>query len=476
MKRTVLILAFCIMFSGLANAEIKFSEIDSTTIVGPGEIAEYNLKLENLDSDELNLQLKADPFVGLPSSYIEYVMINPNIITLKGHESAEINVKIKIKEDALTQKRYKTYIIASALNKELEEKYDLQAFVKEPDQKLSMYIKEYPESIEAGNDFIVTLRLENNVRESLSNINIYVSSELFEEHSTVQLFEGQERDVVYSLPVDSTTNQGEYTLNARAFYGEELQSSEEVKFSIGLNEEIETNVQEVNGFLYKQITVTKTNKGNYNAGASYDLKLGVIEDLFAKYSIRPTLEDENEMRWSFNLEPGESYVIEIKIDYRPITIAVVAIITFALLVWYWMSKSVIAKKEVFKLKQTTDGLSDFKILLHIKNNTNHKIKNLVIVEVLPKIINPLPKFGTLQPNNTERGEKGVRMTWRIPELIRGEERIISYDVEARMKVIGQFSLPQTMVKYDNPQGRTITLKSNRLSVSSGFLSELKKKG
>ncbi|MFH1972860.1 MAG: hypothetical protein ABIJ18_05275 [archaeon] len=477
MKKILLIsLILILSIFCVSGSELAFVEESSTTIVEPGEIGEYNLELTNLGSQELQVQIKADPFAGLPSTYIEYVMVDPDVVVIKGHESVDVNVKIKVKDSAITQKRYRTYITATALNVEgIEEKYNLQVFAKEPDKKISMYLKEYPEVIEPGNDFRVVLSLDNNIPESLSNVNIYVSSELFDEHEVIQLFESQEREVEYSFPIDSSAEPGSYDLSVRVFYEEEMQGVEEVEFTIGLLSDVSETVEDVDKFLLREIKVTKINNGNYVVGDGYDLELGKIERYFARYSLRPTYKDDYGSHWSINLEPGEEKTISIRIDYRPVAISLLVVIVFVLLMWYWMSKGVILKKEVFKLRQTSEGISDFKILLHVKNNTNKTVKNLLLIEMLPRVINPLPRFGTLRPNNVQKGEKGVRMIWRIPELLKGEERIISYDVEAKMKIIGQFMLPQAIVKYKTHRGRVMASKSNRLSVVSGFLTEGKKK-
>ena len=477
MKKLLIISMFLVLFLGVVSAsEFAIYEIDSTTIIEPGEVSEYTLRISNLQSSVLNIQIQGDSFVGLPSSSLEYVRVEPSIITLGSHESQEVLVEIKLKEDAITQKRYKTYVTATVLNKEgIEEKFNLDVFAKEPEKKISIYVKDFPETIEPGKDFIFTLRLENNVPESLNNVNVYVTSELFEDHQTIQLFETQEREMEFNFPIESTAPSGAYEFGVRVFYGDEMQGSTEEDFSISLNKDVTESIEDVAKFLHRDITVTKTNNGNYVVGESYDLELGPIEKWFARYSIRPTYKDSVGSHWSFNLEPGENYSINAKIDYRPLVIALIAIIVFTLLMVYWLSKGVIVKKEVFKLKQTSEGVSDFKIMLHIKNNTNKTVKNLMLIEMLPRVINPLPKFGTLRPNNVQKGEKGVRMIWRIHELLKGEERIISYDVEAKMKIIGQFMLPQAMAKYRTHRGKVMASKSNRLSVFSGFLSEGKKK-
>jgi len=477
MKRGIIVILMVFLLIGVVSAaDLSFYELDSTTIVEPGETAEYNLRVTNLGNSEVQLQVQADPFAGLPNSEFEFIFSDPNVFTLGAFESTEVNIQISVKEGTITQKRYNTYVTLESLNIEgIEETYNLDVFVKEPDQKISMYVKDYPESVAPGKDYTFTVRLENNVPESLSNVNVYVSSALFEEHATIQLFEDQERDIEYSVPIESLAEPGDYELSVRVFYEEDLQSSEEVDFIVEVSTDISETVEDSDRFLFREITVTKLNNGNSVVAEGYDLELNVFEKWFSKYSIRPTYKDSTGSHWNFNLDPGEEYTINIKIDHRPLVVALIVIIVFALLMWYWMSKGVIIKKEVFKLKQTSEGVSDFKILLHVKNNTNKTVKNLMIIEMLPRVINPLPRFSTLKPNNTQKGEKGVRMIWRVNELVKGEERIISYDVEAKMKIIGQFMLPQAIVKYKTHRGKVVTAKSNRLSVASGFLSEGKKK-
>ena len=476
MKRGILlILTFLLCLTLVSAQDLSISEIDSTTIIEPGEVGIYDLRVTNLDAYELQLQIQADPFAGLTSSEIEYVHIDPNFYTLEGHDSVDIQVEIKLAEDATIQKRYQTYITIEALNRDVSEEYSLQVFAKEPEDPISTYVSDIPETIAPGTDLTFTVSLENNMGESLSNVEVYASSEIFESQETIQLFPDQERDLEFNIPIESTTEAKDYTLNVRVYYEEELQATEAETFTVELYEDVSETVEDVDKLLHRIITITKTNNGNDIVGESYDFELGFFENLFASYTIDPTYKDQEGSHWSFNLDPGESYSIQIKVDYRPIFIAIVVLILFSLIAMYWASKGIIIKKSVFKLKQTTEGVSKLKIMLHIKNNTNKTVKKVLLIDILPRIINPSTTFGTLRPNNIERGTKGVRLIWKIPELVKGEERVISYEVEAKMKVFGTFALPPAMVRHKNKRGKVINSKSNKLSVMSGYVEEIRKK-
>jgi hypothetical protein len=57
-------------------------------------------------------------------------------------------------------------------------------------------------------------------------------------------------------------------------------------------------------------------------------------------------------------------------------------------------------------------------------------------------------IGTIQPIKMIADEKGATLLrWEIPEIEPYEERIISYKVKARLKVLGNFSLPPALAKF-----------------------------
>ncbi len=473
MKRGSIILFFTLLLMvGIVSAEegIYFTEINSTTILYPGELGHYTLLLKNNGSQLLKLQIQAEPYVGLPSSDFDYAFVEPNYVELQGHEEVEVEVTLKLKDDAIRQKRYKTYVTAESLN--LEQKYsaqyDLQVFAMPPQDAIYVSLIDSTERVGPGGEFSVSLQLVNNLPQDLSNIDVYVSSDLFEDKQTLELFEEQEKEASFSFTIPQSSTPGEYSFNARVYYEEELSGSVGGSFIVDENLSVSQYNEVVTGFLYEMRTVTITNNGNTEISDNYELNPDFVESLFTSYSLDADYTDENPS-WKYTLAPEEKFVLSSTEDYRPLVVGIVVVLLLGFMAYYLFTKRVTVKKETFKLKYSTDGISEFKVLLHLKNNTNKAIKDISVVDVLPKLIQPKTNFGTLHPSSIERGDKGIRMMWKIPELVSGEERIISYEVDAQFKVIGDISLPNATVKYKTGSNRVVHIRSNKAHVISGIV-------
>ena len=140
-------------------------------MIEPGQIAEYTLVIKNLGPKYYQIQVNGDPYAGLPSSYFEYVFVDPNYIELMGQGEARVNVSILLKDDVTVKKRYETYISVAGINDDtISEKYYMQIFAKEPTEPISLYIAEAAESVAPNNDWILKLGLLNNMNEDLNNI------------------------------------------------------------------------------------------------------------------------------------------------------------------------------------------------------------------------------------------------------------------------------------------------------------------
>ena len=478
MKRgTIIFLIAVLLTLGIVSAEegISITEINSTTILQPEELGEYNLLLTNLGSKELNVQIQAEPYVGLPSSDFEYVFVTPSYVLLQGHEQVELKVEVKLKEDVLRQKRYKTYISASVLNYDNIDTatYDLQVFAMPPESPIKITLPENAQRVGPGSQLELNLLLENVINEDLSNVDVYVTSDLFDDKQTIELFEDQEKELEFGFTIPKDTEPLEYDYNVRIYYGEELRSSADGTFIVDENLNVSSYTETESGFLYSIKTTTITNNGNTIVSDSYDEELTTFESWFTSYSSEPSYNDEfDKPTWTFTLQPNEEFLLESKEDYRSLLVGIIVLLLLGVVGYYLFVKRVTLSKEVFKLKYSTDGVSEFKVLLHLKNNTNKIIKDITIVDVLPKLIQPKTNFGTLHPNGIERGDKGVRIMWKIPELVAGEERVISYEVEAGFRIIGDIALPRATVKYKNAGNRVIHTRSNGVNVVLGIIEKV----
>lgn len=460
-----------------AQEDLTFTEVNATTLLLPGELGSYTLLLSNTDARELQVQVQAEQYAGLPSSNFEYVFVDPEYVVLSGYESAEVTVTIKLKDDALRQKRYETYVTAQALNvDDVSARYDLEVFALPPTSPIGITVSETTERVGPGSQFSVKLHLVNNVPQDLSNIDVYFTSDLFEDKQTIELFEDQEKDLEFAATIPRAAASDEYVFAVRVYYDDALQTSETGTFTVDENLDISQNVVTTTGFLWRKETTTITNNGNVVVSDIISDEPGLVEGWFTGYSLEPSYDDElGRATWSYTIAPGEKFVLAVIVDYRPFAIGIIVVIILGLIGYYLFIKRVHLRKEVLKLKYGLEGVSDFRVLLHLTNNTNKTIKDVTVVDTIPRILQPKMKFGTLHPSGVDRGDKGVRIMWKIPELVPREERVISYDVEAHFKVLGRISLPRAMAKYKNQAGRVVSTGSGSASFLSGMAAHEEKK-
>lgn len=480
MKRGIfIVLLVVVLCSALTLAEegISISEINASKQVEPGQTAVFNLLLTNDGSKEYTVQIQGDPYVGLPSSDFDYLFINPTIITLSGYEQKEITISTKLKSTALRQKRYKTYVTATALNHDgVSTTFDLEVFAMPPQSAITISLPSPETKVGPGGIFALKMTLKNNLQDNLHNIDVHVTSDLFNDQQTIELFKGQSKDLEFYLPISKDAAPKSYSYNVRIYFDKELQGSNQGTITIDENLNVSQHTEISSGFLYTERKTTFINNGNVEVSDSYFEEPSTVASWFTSYSLDPNYDDElGRPTWSFTISPSQSITITSKEDYRPLLFGIIALLLLGIIAYYLFIKRVTVRKEVFKLKYSVDGVSDFKVLLHVKNSTSKPIKDVTIIDVLPKLIQPKTNFGTLHPSGIERGDKGIRMMWKIPELVNGEERVISYEVEAQFKIIGEITLPNATVKYKNKSGRIIHVRSNSVNFLSGIAETVKKR-
>ena len=125
----------------------------------------------------------------------------------------------------------------------------------------------------------------------------------------------------------------------------------------------------------------------------------------------------------------------------------------------------ILTKSVLKIKQEKE-ISDMKILIHIKNNTNKLIKNIKVMDVIPKLAKIHKEFGTVHPTKIQKGAAGHRLIWELDEMEPGEERVFAYKIQSKLPIVGGVKLPPAKATFKVRKTTTKTV-SNPLLLKSG---------
>jgi hypothetical protein len=155
-------------------------------------------------------------------------------------------------------------------------------------------------------------------------------------------------------------------------------------------------------------------------------------------------------------------------NIRPIFYAIIALVLIITL-YYILRSPVLVKKQAINIKMYEGGLSQLKILIHLKNRTANTYSSLVVGERIPKIAEYTPSeaMGNILPSKVLRHEKkGTMLKWSIDSIEPYEERVIIYKIKSKLTIFGRFTLPSTMIKFKDDAGGDYIVYSNKLKLSN----------
>src|SRR3989344_5446553 len=326
-------------------ASVQLSHEDLNARVSPGETAVFSITIKNdrNTADEYSIGinvLDVYPF----SPVIENAELSQRSVKLRPKESATVELRLKIFEDAVPNVNYKTYVIVKSLtNQNIMAKEYLVAYILSPTNMIDISAN-FPSQLIASNDQEFELTLKNKVNRFLKDVEISISSEFLQESFVANISYGTTLVKRIKYDLDPSTKSGIYTLSIKAFYNKNVRGSLLREFEIVKN----PNVLEKNGFesgfLVDVYTFKKENKGNVAMEESVFLPLGSIERYFTRANVKPTKKMDAGFEWAFTLSPGETYLITAKKDYRAVFYGYLIIILFALGLWDHLPKTIMIKK------------------------------------------------------------------------------------------------------------------------------------
>ncbi len=467
MKLLPIIFSFLCIFSYavLAEDEVSAEIIELSSEAEAGGSAEFLVNITNHQIEKDIYRLSYDTRSIAPfSDFASSILIEPSQIKLDSGESGFFHVTIKIIDTANEDRNYETVLSLSSLTKpKIDEKVTLRTYVVSPEDIILIF-PEIPEEIVPGMEASIKIRLKNRSNIKLSNYEILITSDLpqFYKNFVTDFMPNEEIIETLIVKTDQSLSPGNYIVNIKVYdSNSKTRGSYSSAFTITKNENIHEQKEEDAGFMSKKIKITKKNEGNIKSSLAIESKIGFFARLFTKSNPEPEVNDENYI-WRKELLPGDEFTVEYTTNYRPILYGILIIIIAALSMNYLIDSSVLVKKRIYQIKHNQDGLSELKILIHVKNGRREEITNVGIIDVLPNTMGSPEDFGTLKPNTIQQGTKGKRFIWEIDRLASHEERIISYKVKSKLKLIGETKLPPCTVQYKTKKGKIISERSAAL--------------
>lgn len=334
--------------------------------------------------------------------------------------------------------------------------------------KLSFRVVYLRDSISLGeakihpNDNVANLTVKNRLNAHLENLKIHFKSEFFDSVKIISLkpFEETGIEVEISNKPPSLLA-GIYQMSAEVeINGASEKFESEIKY---LEKEGTSIVKESSGILIRQTAITKTNEGNVPVRASIEIRKDIVSRLFTSFSEEPRTSERGGLVvkyvWEKNLQPGESYSISSRTNYTFPFVVLVLIIIIAFLVRVYGMTAVALNKKVHFVK-TKGGEFALRVVLDLKARKN--ITNVQIIDKLPINASLYEQYGK-KPDKID--EKTGQLIWNISRLNRGEERVFSYIIYSKLKIVGRFELPSAVARFESEGKKAETLSNKAYFVS-----------
>ena len=458
----VLLLCFYAVKAEPASVEI----IESMEDVEAGDDAIFKIKITNLQSERDVFKVVGDEFATYPfSEFAALIKTEPAQVKLNPEESAEVIITIKTLDTAKVNTKYTTKIlVASLINS--EEKTTLEVVTQLVSAKnVIEIVPKIPEEITPGVAFTVPIKLKNRAYIPFKDLEVYLSSDTpkIAEKVVVSFKEREEKTESLNVLFNKDTTPGIHTVYIKVYEGESLKGSFSQDVIIIPGEEVAEDVLTDTGFLSSVRTITKVNTGNVISNQRMETHYSLFKRVFTSTDPKAEIEKSNYV-WEFTLEPGEEKEIKIITNYRPLFYGCIIIILFIIGMLFHIERSVVLKKRIFRIKEDTHGISEFKILLHLRNGKRYTLRDVKVLDVLPHVVSATQEFGTLKPTTVQKGKRSARMVWEIGDLEQKEERVLSYKVKSKINLLGEVRLPAATIQFINKKGKVEELKSLKLRV------------
>jgi hypothetical protein len=293
----------------------------------------------------------------------------------------------------------------------------------------------------------IVIKVKNLENTNLEDLKIRFISEFFDYTDSLSLepFESKDITIPVNLEKAKKLNAGLYIINAELNY-----QNIKVPVSGTMNylEKEGLSVREnSSGLIIKSYAIEKVNEGNVNANAKVLISKDIVSRLFSVYSVEPSEINRNGLYvdyiWNKELGPGERFSVAMTTNYTFPFVLVILIIFVAVLAKIYFKTNVTISKRVSFVK-THGEQSALKVTVRVR--AKKTVENIQIIDRVPGGMHIYEKFG-IKPDKVDPSTR--RLIWNISKLNAGEERVYSYIIYSKLKIIGKLELPSATAIFES---------------------------
>jgi len=442
------------MSSAQSNLNVKKTEQDIVIIVERDAPARYNLQIIN--NNNVTDKFEIYSLVG--------VSIAPkNLFTIGQDKNISLDIKINPHEE--TKKDIRGFYTF-----EYQIKGQNTGFFKD---NLKIKIVELKDALKiepisiTPNASTAEIKITNLEKTEIKNISIKADSVFYNLEKTISLKPLEETTI--SVPIDlsslSSLSAGSYDVDVTLELGGiESKLKEKVNY---LEKGGVSVSQDAEGFIIRTETSTKTNEGNIPVAVEIMQTRDIFTRLFTTNSPTPTSAVRDgffvEYLWQDEIAPSESLVVKSTTNYTFPFILIILIIIITLAVKMYIETKLVLRKRVSYVR-TKGGEFALKVTLNLKAKKD--LKDIEITDRIPSVMKLFDKFA-IKPSEID--SKSRKLVWKLSHLNSGEDRVFTYIIYSKIKVVGNFKLPLARANYQVGD-KKMTVNSNRTSFISETIS------
>ena len=205
---------------------------------------------------------------------------------------------------------------------------------------------------------------------------------------------------------------------------------------------------------------TVKNEGNVQNTQEVKYAVTFFEGLLTQGDPQVKKEDgQRYLAWSSTLGPGESTFVYSVTNYRILFylgLFLVAILAFYL---YVRTPLTVKKIAVSSKKDAEGALSEVKVVIEVRNNSNHPVKEVSVLDLIPayatlhKTAEKEEGVESTHPHKISHVREGTKLNWVLNDLEAKEHRVMVYRLKAKLNILGGLSLPRAAAEFARYKGR-----------------------
>nr|AIF18650.1 hypothetical protein [uncultured marine group II/III euryarchaeote KM3_83_G03] len=320
------------------------------------------------------------------------------------------------------------------------------------------------EQVDVRNKVPVNVELKNKNPRDMPELKIIIDGQSFFRDQMISLNPLEEKQLDFLFDPGIEASSGVKTLTVKLILANLTIAEVTREFEVLAFEEVDEEVTKVKNFFQTTGTHVLTNIGNGRDKVRKEMTLPFYKKLFYKFSPNPTKSD-GKYSWAETLNPGESMTIIVVANYNILALVILAGI-LSLISYYIFRSPILLIKEAVMEKEH-NGKTLIKVRVHVKNRTKNLIQAVEIMDRIPNIAeyHKVKTIGTLEPTKVVKSStKGTSLKWETEVLDPFEERIITYKILCKLKIVGGLNLPSGRAKFHTQSGKERTSYSNSASV------------